>query len=331
MSPTDVLAQLRVTLPDGTEHVIPVTQAQFNIGRVQENELQLPEKMVSRHHARLLFEANRVSLVDLKSSNGTTVGEVRLPPNEPYPLSYGEAFQIGSYTLCLEPVPVPAVQEAPEPEADHEEEPAAKDVPVSPPEPAPAPHVKLGVTEAPPPTESLPIPPEEPRLPYGDIFGLLPDQSRYLQHLPPIYAEHPFLGRFLLAIEEILTPVEQTVDNFDLYLDPGTAPDFFLEQIAAWLGLTLDEKWPSEKRRTVVAEAAELYRQRGTRRGLSRHLEIYTDITPEIIEPDDHPHHFQVILRVPAGQEIDRATVDRIIRAGKPAHTTYTLEIAQEK
>ena len=323
MSPSDILAQLRVTMPDGKEQIVPVTEAEFNIGRVQENELQLSEGMVSRHHARLLFEGDRVSLIDLKSSNGTMVGDLRLPPNEPYPISYGEVFQIGPFILHLEPVPA---------SADHREQ-GAEDVPVSPPEPAPVPHVKLGVTEAPPPppTGPLPVLHEEPRPDYGDVFGLLPDQSRYLQHLPPIYAEHPFLGRFLLALEEILTPVEQTVDNFDLYLDPGTVPDFFLEQIAAWLGLTLDEKWPSEKRRAVVAEAAELYRQRGTRRGLSRHLEIYTDIVPEIIEPDDHPHHFRVILRVPAGREMDRATVDRIVRAGKPAHTTYTLEILQEK
>jgi phage tail-like protein len=324
MSPTDILAQLRVTMPDGTDDIVPVTGAEFNIGRVQENELKLSGGMVSRHHARLLFEGDRVSLIDLKSSNGTMVGDIKLPPNEPYPISYGEAFQVGPFILHLEPVTTPADQK----------ESGEADVSVSPPELAPVPHVKLGVTDAPPPpppTGPVPVTAEEPRPPYGDIFGLLPDQSRYLRHLPPIYAEHPFLGRFLLAFEEVLTPIEQTVDNFNLYLDPGTAPDFFLEQLAAWLGLTLDEKWPSEKRRTVVAEAAELYRQRGTRRGLSRHLEIYTDIVPEIIEPDDHPHHFRVILRVPAGLDMDRATVDRIIRAGKPAHTTYTLEILQEK
>ena len=55
MNPTDVLAQLRVTMPDGTEHVVPVTQAQFNIGRVEENELQLPERMVSRQRWQMLF------------------------------------------------------------------------------------------------------------------------------------------------------------------------------------------------------------------------------------------------------------------------------------
>jgi len=81
----------------------------------------------------------------------------------------------------------------------------------------------------------------------------------------------------------------------------------------------------------VIAEAAELYWRRGAHWSLSRHLEIYTDITPEIGEPDDRPHDFNVILRVPAGRAVDRASVDRIIRANKPAHTTYTLEILQAK
>jgi len=332
MSPTDVLAQLTVTMPDGEEHVVPVTQAEFNIGRVQENDLQLPERMVSRHHARLQLEGGSISLIDLGSSNGTTVGEVRLPPNEPYAISFGETFRIGSYSLRLEPISAQAGVDASEHEAERTEEAADGRVPLSPPEPSPVPHVKLGTTEAPPPppTGPLPVVPKEPEILYTDSFGLLPDQSRYLQHLPPIFGEQPFLGRFLLAFEEILTPVEQIVDNFHLYLDPDMAPDFFLEQLAAWLGLSLDERWSPEKRRTVVSEAADLYRRRGTRWGLRRHLEIYTDIVPEIIEPEDQPHHFQVILRVPSGQELDRDTVDRIIRAEKPAHTTYTLEIQHE-
>jgi phage tail-like protein len=351
MENENVLALVRIIYPDGAEQVVPITQTPFNIGRVRGNDLQLPDGMVSRQHARLLFEGDRIHLIDLNSSNGTMVGETRLTPNEPCTISYDEAFRVGPYTLYLEAAPVPVSQKAPEseleaevemadappppskPEPDHEAEIGAEDVPAPPPEPEASPKVKIGVTAAPPPppppSELLP-PSEEGRPSYEEAFGLLPERSRYLQYLPPMYDEHPFLGRFLLAFEGIMAPIEQTVDHFDLYLDSRIAPAFFLDQLASWLGLTLDEKWPLEKRRAVVAEAAELYQRRGTRWSLSRHLEIYTDVTPKIIEPDDRPHHFRVVLRVPSGQTVDRATVERIIQANKPAHTTYTLEITGE-
>jgi len=133
------------------------------------------------------------------------------------------------------------------------------------------------------------------------------------------------------------------VDNFDLYLDPRTTPAFFLDQLACWLGLTLDETWRRERRRTLVAEAAELYRRRGTRWSLSRHLAIYAGLPLDddqiaqwiqIEEPEDQPHHFRVLLRIPPAESDEPVDVDhiiqvnkRIIEVNKPAHTTYSLQI----
>lgn len=166
----------------------------------------------------------------------------------------------------------------------------------------------------------------------NNLFGLPAARSRYLDYLPPIYAEHPFLDHFLLAFERILAPIEQTIDNFDLYLDPHTAPVFFLDELASWLGLVFDETWPAEKRRLLLAEAIELYGRRGTRRGLSRAIEIYAGVTPHIFdELDDQPHRFNVVLYLPSGEEINQTTLEYIIEANKPAHTTYTLHIFPAK
>lgn len=313
----DIRAKLRIRFPDGSEQVVAVTKPTFNIGRVSSNDLPLAHQQVSRQHARLLFEGDRIQLIDLNSSNGTFVGQTRLTPNVPFPIAYGQAFRIQPFTLHLEAVPsaVPAQEAAPA-------------TPLPDAESSPPKAVQVGVIE-------LPLPPMPPKatlagngsLPYDDAFGLPHDASRYLKYLPPIYHTDGFLGQFLLAFEGILTPIEQLIDHFDLYLDPRTTPAFFLERLASWLDLSLDEKWPLEKRRTLVAEAAELYWRRGTRWSMSRHLEIYTGITPEISEPPDRPHHFQVVLRVPLGQTVDRMMVERIIRANQPAHTTYKLEI----
>jgi phage tail-like protein len=328
MSSNTALALLKTEFPDGTEQVVPIEKESFDLGRSAKNDVTLPHPLVSRHHARLLVEGDRVSLIDLGSSNGTFVGEIHLSPNEPYTLPYGKPFRIGPYTLRVEPAPVadaqPEIEPAPADRVDVEQEGAS-------PSPPAEPAVRIGVTEAPPPPPPPAEPPSENGRPsYDEAFGLLIEKSRYLQYLPPIFHEQPFLGHFLLAFEGVFLPIEQIVDNFDLYLDPHTAPPSFLDQLARWLDLTLDEKWPLEKRRAVVAEAAALYHRRGTRWTLSRFLEIYTGAVPEIIEPEDEPFFFRVVLRVPLGHDVDYTTVERIIQANKPAHTTYSLEIRRD-
>jgi phage tail-like protein len=336
---------LRIAYPDGIERDIQVQGSPFNIGREPGNDLQLPDRNISRQHARLIFEAERIQLIDLKSSNGTMLGEIRLPPNEPFEIQYQQEFRIGPYRVWLEASPEPTT-EAKQPPA--EGAPDAKAEPALPEEPKPKEEMPVRAHETPraaakapakrrPRRPGAPPPPPPPSKEagvgwssYDRSLGIPKDQSRYLEHLPPVFSENAFLGQFLLAFEGILAPIEQTVDHFDMYLDPNTAGEGHLGRLASWLGLTLDEKWPSDKQRAVIAEAAELYQRRGTRAGLSRLIEIYGEVSPEITEPKDTPHHFEVKLRLAKKSEVDQKSLARIIEANKPAHTTYTLEIVSE-
>jgi phage tail-like protein len=335
MPSTKALALIKVKFENGEEQTVEVSGTPFNIGRIEPNELVLPSPKVSRAHARLLFEGERIWLIDLQSANGILLGDKKLQPNHPYALDYGQHFKIGPYLLHVEPVSPPKAAAEPRSEIDRSKttlpqpeetppslQPVNQDL-----TPTIAIHAGPEDKIPPPPPPGLPLSPASSQLPYDRAFGLPEDCSRYLAYLPPIYEDHPFLGGFLLAFEGILSPIEQMVDNFDLYLNPFTVPAYFLDHLAAWLDLTLDEKWPLEKRRQLVAEIVEIYRRRGTRWSLSRHLEIYTGLKPEILEPENHPHHFVVILRVPAGLKVDRSTVERIIRVNKPSHTTFRLEI----
>jgi hypothetical protein len=124
-------------------------------------------------------------------------------------------------------------------------------------------------------------------------------------------------------------------------------PEPLLPWLASWVDLTLDPTWPMERRRELVKSAGELYRWRGTRRGLAEYLRIYTGSVPEIAEyiPGmtlDHEtklgidtklgssgegYHFTVTLELDGGSEINDGTVKAIIEAQKPAHTVYTLQI----
>jgi phage tail-like protein len=184
----------------------------------------------------------------------------------------------------------------------------------------------------PPPAAEAVEPAQPPSTP-----GVPAKASTYLKYLPAIYSTDDFMGRFLLIFETILSPIERTIGNLHYYFDAQMAPPEVLPWLASWLGLALDERWPEAQRRALILAAVELYQWRGTRRGLTEFLRLYTGLTPEIIEPgvgrrgatDAHADSFRLIvrLRVPDPTQVDRAMVETIIDAEKPAHVGYTLEI----
>jgi phage tail-like protein len=170
--------------------------------------------------------------------------------------------------------------------------------------------------------------------------------SKYLKYLPALFSEDEFVGRFLKIFESILTPIEQVIDQTDLYLDPKTAPEEFLPWLASWVDLVLDEGWPLEKRRQLIGAAVELYQLRGTRRGLREYLRIYTSVEPVIIEHyggirlgeqsqlgwntilgDGQDHCFTVMLEMEDTSAVDLQKVRAIIEAEKPAHVAYELKV----
>ncbi len=122
-------------------------------------------------------------------------------------------------------------------------------------------------------------------------------KSRYLQYLPAIFQEDPFLGRFLLPFEEVLQGFDSLLSEIDRFFDPATTDSDFLPWLSQWLALVMDEEWDEAKRRRLIAEAVELYRRRGTVTGLKRYLEIYAGLIPEIYE-----------CRWPGGMQIGMAS-----------------------
>lgn len=159
--------------------------------------------------------------------------------------------------------------------------------------------------------------------------------SRLRQYLPAIYQESDFVGRFLRIFEDQIAPVEEVLENVWSYFDPRMAPASFLPWLASWIDLILDENWPEERRRELIHSGTELYRWRGTRRGLLSYLRIYAGVEPEITEQltaqDGGPYHFTVALRVTDASQVNEDRVRAIIEAEKPAHTNYTLRIEGPK
>ena len=66
------------------------------------------------------------------------------------------------------------------------------------------------------------------------------------------------------AFDEVLAPLFTTLDCFDSYLDPDLAPHDFVDWLASWVGVDIDETWTLERRRRLIQDAVVLYRIRGT-------------------------------------------------------------------
>ena len=85
------------------EH-IPVTQTLITIGRAPGNNIILQDHQVSRHHAKISYNAQRFAITDLASRNGTFVNGTQLT-SEPHIITVEkDVITISNYTLHIQVV-----------------------------------------------------------------------------------------------------------------------------------------------------------------------------------------------------------------------------------
>jgi phage tail-like protein len=321
------IRKLTVSGPD-VDRVIELQEGATLIGRQPGVDLVLPDKLVSRQHARIECDAEQCRITDLESSNGTRVNSEAIQPGVPATLEDGTLIEIGPYRLVFEVMEI----ELPAPT----EEGIAEHVPV-----AEAPEGRTAESEpdivpalsggSRPPTDGGSrvdlIPPGS----YGPPPGLDIHSRRLISYLPGIF-QNDFMQRFMGIFEAILTPIEWNIDNFDLFLDPGTAPSDFMPWLANWFVLTFDSTWNEAQRRQLMAEAHQIYARRGTPWALSRILEIYTGERPLIDDQSQEleAHTFRVTLPVASGL-VNVDLVKALVNVNKPAHTSYSLHFADDK
>lgn len=201
------------------------------------------------------------------------------------------------------------------------------------------------------------------RHPPGELEAHLPsiytEEMDHLQARATDPLEAPFFRRYLRGFDDAAVPMREMLDNLHRFLDANETPPDFLPWLATWVDLVLDENWPEMKRRKLIREAVQLYRWRGTRRGLARYLEIYAGVRPEIndrpfrgmrlgpkallgtdlsdptklenntVLGDVPDHSFVVTVAVPDPAAVNEQTVRDIIEAQKPAHTAYVARIVR--
>ncbi len=71
-------------------------------GRSQQAEIQLDSKKCSRTHALIRLEGNALTLIDLRSKNGTLVNDIQLSPNIGQHLRAGDEVRFGDQKFILE-------------------------------------------------------------------------------------------------------------------------------------------------------------------------------------------------------------------------------------
>jgi phage tail-like protein len=291
-------------------YTIPLRPEPIIIGRQPDLDLILEHQQVSRRHAALHRTANECMLVDLNSANGTRLNGQRLTPQVPVVLKPGDSIQIGAFNLDFELVPLegpfdPDQVQVPKyfpPVAEASD--AQSEIPAS--EPFAWPVPRFDPSQPPP--------------------GLTFRSEHLLNYLPGIYHTN-FMANFLAIFESILLPIEWQIDNFDLFLDPRTAPAGFLPWLANWFEFVFDPTWSEAQRRTFLKEAFSIYSCYGTQWALQRMLEIYTGQTPRIDDQSEDlpPHTFRVHLA--SAPDLDRKSIERLIDTCKPIHTMCVLEM----
>ena len=126
--------------------------------------------------------------------------------------------------------------------------------------------------------------------------------------------------------------------------------------LAHWVGWQISPDLSLNQQRELIAQALEIYRWRGTRRGLRLSLHLATGLPletspgtepaiaitetfgsglvlgethlgPEAIMGGTKPFHFSVTLRQPPGLDLDENLIRKTIEQEKPAFCTYDLAI----
>lgn len=133
--------------------------------------------------------------------------------------------------------------------------------------------------------------------------------STYVEHLPAILRQGPFMARFLLAFEAVLgggvaappgysgvmpEGLEKLLERVHAFFDPDTAPVEFLPWLSQWAATSLRDDWSNETKRAFLGRIVPLYQKRGTRTGIEEVLRLCVG-PADVIEFDKRARYFQAL------------------------------------
>jgi phage tail-like protein len=177
------------------------------------------------------------------------------------------------------------------------------------------------------------------------------DRHRIARFLPETFQaairpDNP-MGAILAVMEALHAPAQAALDGLDAYVDPHRAPEPFIVMLAEWMDLDRYLDWSGgrpglgqarfaaglPRLRLLIAEAAELSRNRGTREALERFLAVATGVADIRIEEnppgaDGAARPFHIRVRAPPQARRLEDLIRRIVDEERPVHATYEVEFA---
>lgn len=187
-------------------------------------------------------------------------------------------------------------------------------------------------------------------------------RESYIKWLPAIYQRSDSTGRnvvrdLLWLVQHLFGSIEAQLDNIHLIFDSYETRSEFIPWLAAWSAMMLEPDWPENKKRRLIKKAMELYRWRGTVKGLGLFISLFTGFEPHlqenvwpyqglrigvsstvgidtvILPPVDKAHAFMVVMphhfREVTPESIIR--LHEIIEMEKPAHSHYMLKFEEPR
>lgn len=169
--------------------------------------------------------------------------------------------------------------------------------------------------------------------------------SDYIKYLPQIYqtSDPTFLREFLSIFSNVITEmrvnptttsgqnlpdeaVEQIVDRLHEFFDPLLTPSDdnslnnpemrnFLDYLADWVSLIEKYKLPEIRKRRSISCLIPLYKERGTKGGLKRFLELFTGFNTV------------TIFDTPAEKDNFSATLSNELNVNMLTSTNYTFGV----
>ncbi|HEV2755280.1 MAG TPA: phage tail protein [Actinomycetota bacterium] len=162
--------------------------------------------------------------------------------------------------------------------------------------------------------------------------------------LPGLYESDDFAQRFTAALDEVLAPGFCALDCLESYVDPDLTPPDFLRWLASCLGLDPDGSLPTDRLRAVVRHAAGTLRGQGTAKGIAAAVAAVTGLRVWVSDSGGTTSSRSATAEPPAsspplvevtvdarGSGVDRARVERVIAAVKPAHVPHALVVLGER
>jgi phage tail-like protein len=161
----------------------------------------------------------------------------------------------------------------------------------------------------------------------------------FVGQLPMGMLDDNLFFRFASMFQEVATTHLDNVDNIPNLVDLSVAPEQMVRWMATWLGSqSIDSSLPTDLQRRILRESGLILAWRGTRRGLTRFLELLSGDQVEINDSGSVVRQGQgggrdrfVSIRVTSTGWMSNEDFIEVVRDELPANVRFELFVGEHQ